>query len=428
MNTLPHTSGFSAWLRPLAASAGVVAVVAAVVFGVSLVHRRNEPAGPPALHLARVAGSSLGVSATVAADDSGPGSTRVSSAGVSGWRLEGKLPIGPSSGQVQSLPAGAATRDLVRTLAGSLGMSGQPRHLKNGWYLISGTTELSVSELAGRHWTYSNHGCISGPVLDPQLGAACGFAQSAPPLAAEPSAGGTARSGLHAPATSSPPAASPVLAPIAEDAARRVARPVLLAAGVSPGSAPVETQGAARSVVSRSTVDGMTVLGLQTQVSIDAHGQIVDASGWLATPAMGSTYPLISARQGYDQLLAQPHPMMLSSTMCRIVPGSQRCAPIPDRVITTARLALILTYSTDGDVLLVPAWLFQVRNDPTPVEVLAVERAYLGEPKTAGGTLTTGSVPAKIGWSNGMTSTGPTTGAPTAVGHGGVATASATSP
>jgi hypothetical protein len=120
--------------------------------------------------------------------------------------------------------------------------------------------------------------------------------------------------------------------------------------------------------------------------------------------------------------------MMLSSTMCRIVPGSQGCAPIPDRVITTARLALTLTYSTDGDVLLVPAWLFQVRSDPTPVEVLAVERAYLGEPKAAGATPTTGSVPAKIGWSNGLTSTGPNTGAPTAVGQGGAAAASATSP
>src|SRR5664280_525211 len=234
MNTLPRTSGFSAWLLPVTASAGVVAVAAAVVFGVSPAHSRNEPTNPPVLHLTRVAGSSLGVSATVVAGASGLGGTQGSSAGGSGWRLEGKLPLGPSSGQVHPLPAGTATRDFVRTLAGSLGMSGQPRHLKDGWYLLSGTTELSVSELAGRHWTYSNHGCITGPVLDPQLGAACALAQPAPPLAAEPSAGWAAGRGLHAPSTASPPVPSPGLAPVAENIARRVARPVLVAVGVSP--------------------------------------------------------------------------------------------------------------------------------------------------------------------------------------------------
>ena len=428
MNTLPHTSGPSTWLLPVAASAGVVAVVAAAVFGVALAHSRNEPANPPVLHLTGVAGSSLGVSATVAAGASGPGGPQGPSAGGSGWLLEGKLPIGPSSGQVHALPAGTATRDFVRTLAGSLGMSGQPRHLKDGWYLIAGTTELSVSELAGRHWTYSNHGCITGPVLDPQLGTTCAVAQSVPPLAAKPGAGGTAGGGLHAPSTASPPVPSSGLAPVAQNIARSVARPVLLAAGVSPDTASVQTQGAVRSVVLSSKVNGLTVLGDQTQVSIDAHGQIVDASGWLAAPTMGSTYPLISARQGYDQLLAQPQPMMSSSMMCRVVPGSQGCAPIPDRVITTARLGLTLTYSTDGNVLLVPAWLFQVRSDPTPVEVLAVERAYLGEPKTAGDTPTTGSVPPKIGWSNGMTGTAQNTGAPTVVGQRGVPAAPATSP
>ena len=427
MNALPHTSGLSPWLLPVAASAGVVALVVAVVFGVSAARSRNDRSYPPVLHLASVAGMSLDVPATVSAGPSGPGGTPGGNAGGPGWRLEGKLPIGPSSGQVHLLPAGAATRDVVRTLAASLGMRGQPRHLKDGWYLISGTTELSVSELAGRHWTYSNHSCITGPALDPQLGAACAVAQSAPPLAAEPSAGGTAGSSLPAPSTVSPPVPSSGLAPIAENIARTVARPVLLAAGVSPDSASVETQDATRSVVFSSEVDGLTVLGLQTRVSVDAHGQIADASGWLAASTMGSTYPLISARQGYDQLLAQPQPM-LSSTLCRIVPGSHGCAPIPDRVITAATLGLTLAYSTDGDALLVPAWLFQVRSDPTPVEVLAVKGAYLGEPKAAGDTPTTGSVPGKIGWSNGTTGTAQNTGAPTVMGQSGVPAAPATNP
>jgi hypothetical protein len=428
MNTLPRMSGLSPWLLPVAVSAGVIAVVAAVAFGVSAAHSRDDATIPPVLHLTTVAGSSQGVSATVEAGASGPGDAPGSSAGRGGWQLDAKLPIGPSSGQVHLLAAGMATRDFVRTLAGSLGMSGQPRHLEDGWYLISGTAELSVSELAGRHWTYSNQGCITGPVLDPGLGAACAFRQSTSPSPVVPSASGSAGSDRDAPSIASTPVPSSEVAPVAESVARRVARPVLLAAAVSPDSASVLTRGATSSVVFSSTVDGLTVLGLQTQVSIDAHGQIVDASGWLAASTTGSSYPLISARQGYDQLLAQPQPMTLSSTLCRIVPGTQGCAPIPDRVITAAALGLSLTFSTEGNVVLVPAWLFQVRSDPTPVAVLAVERAYLGEPKTTEQSPTTGSVPGSIGWSNGMVGPAQNTGEASVAGHSEVMGAPATVP
>jgi hypothetical protein len=286
---------------------------------------------------------------------------------------------------------------------------------------------LSVSEQAGRHWTYSNYGCITGPVLDPQVGAACAVAQSAPPLAPVPSAGGATGSGTTVHSTVSPPGPAAELAPVAENTARKVARPVLLSAGVNPNSASVQAQGAMRAVIFSPEVDGLTVLGLQTQVSVDARGQVVDASGWLAASTPGTTYPIISARQGYDQLLAQPQPMVLSSTLCRIVPGSQGCAPIPDRVITAATLGLTRTYSTAGEVLLVPAWLFHVRNDPTPAEVLAVQRAYLGEPNAPGDTPTTGSVSGTIGVPNGTTGTAHN-GAPTLVEQSGIPASPATTP
>jgi hypothetical protein len=431
MNTLLHASASTRWFLPVAASAGVVAVVLAMVFGVSAARNGNDPTHLPVLHLSSVAGGSLGLSAAVAADASGKGGAPGSSPGGSGWRLEGKLPDGPSSGQVHLLPAGSATRDFVSALARSLGMSGPPQHLKDGWYLVSGTTELSVSELAGRRWTYSNHGCLAGPVLNPQMSTACAVAQSVPAMPPTPSTNSTpGGSGLNAPPTASQPGRAPEPAPVPENIARRTARPVLAAVGVNPGSARVETAGDQRSVVFSPEVAGFTVLGLETRVSMDEHAQIVDASGWLATSTMGATYPLISARQGYNQLLQQPQPMMLSSMPCRIVSSTQGCVPAPDHVITGATLGLTQAYSTDRGIQLVPAWLFQVRGDPTPLAVVAVDRAYLGEPKkpSPGGEPTAGSIPGNIGGANRTNDSTQNSGPPTRVGRSDQTTAPGTKP
>jgi len=344
---------------------------------------------------------------------SGKGGAPVSGARGSGWRLEGTLPTGPSTGRVYLLPAGASTRSFVSTLARTLAMSGEPQHLKDGWYLVSGTTELSVSELAGRHWTYSNHGCVAGPVLDPQTGVACAVAKPLP----------------------STPVAQPI--PVAENVARRLARPVLEAVGVNPDAARVDTEGGQQSVVLVPKVGGSTVVGLETRVSVDEQGQVVDASGWLATPTAAAAYPLISARQGYDQLLQQPQPMMALGMPCRIVPGTQGCAPIPDRVVTGATLGLTQAYSTDRGILLVPAWLFHVRGQSTPVAVVAVQRSFLGQPEqpAPGGGPTIGGQPGRVGSEPGSVGGGSApngstevTGAPTQVEQGGPAMAPATTP
>jgi hypothetical protein len=417
MTSTPQAPARSRWLLP-AGAAAAVAVLVAVVAIVSAVNG-NGPAQPPVLHLASVAGGSVGLPASAAAGvsdksgTSGKGGAPVSGARGSGWRLEGTLPTGPSTGRVYLLPAGASTRSFVSTLARALGMSGEPQHLKDGWYLVSGTTELSVSELAGRHWTYSNHGCIAGSVLDPQTGVACAVAKPLP----------------------STPVAQPI--PVAENVARRLARPVLEAIGVNPDAARVDTEGGQQSVVLVPEVGGSTVVGLETRVSVDEQGQVVDGSGWLATPTAAAAYPLISARQGYDQLLQQPQPMMALGMPCRIVPGTQGCAPIPDRVVTGATLGLTQAYGTDRGILLVPAWLFHVRGQSTPVAVVAVQRSFLGQPEqpAPGGGPTIGGQPGRVGSEPGSVGGGgapngstEVTGAPTQVEQGGPAMAPATTP
>ena len=421
----------SRWLLPVIIATAVVAVVAVVVVAVSAGRGGKNPSRPPVLHLTSVATGTLGLPAHATGGGPDKSGTASSNPSGSGWRLDGTLPDGPSSARVHLLPAGAATGAFVSALARALGRSGEPQHLNGGWYLVSGTTELSVSELAGRHWTYSNHGCLAGPVLDPQTGTACAIATPAPPPPMPPTpSGAPAGNGVNPAPTPSPPVQVVEPPPVPEKVARNIARPVLESVGVNPDTARVETAGGQRSVVVSPEVAGATIFGLETRVAVDEHGQIVDASGWLATPTAGATYPLITALQGYQQLLQQPQPLSQLGMPCQIVPGTPGCAPTPVRVVTGATLGLTAAYGTGRSILLVPAWLFQVRNDSTPIAVVAVERAFLGEPEqpSPGGQPTTGSEPGSAGSGSGTSGGTATTRVPTSDEQGGPATAPTPTP
>jgi hypothetical protein len=80
--------------------------------------------------------------------------------------------------------------------------------------------------------------------------------------------------------------------------------------------------------------------------------------------------------------------------------------------------------------MLVPAWLFQVRGETTPIAVVAVEPAFLGLPDqpSASGRLTSGSEPGSIGGASATNGSTMNTGPPTRVEPGGPATAQATKP
>jgi len=99
-------------------------------------------------------------------------------------------------------------------------------------------------------------------------------------------------------------------------------------------------------------------------------------------------------------------------------------------LVTGATLGLTQAYSTDRGILLVSAWLFQVRGETTPIAVVAVEPAFLGRPDqpSAGGGLTSGSEPGSIGGASGTNGSTMNTGPPTRVEPGGPATAQATKP
>jgi hypothetical protein len=421
MSPLPQTSARPRRLLPLLAAAAVIAVVMAVI-GLSAVRAGTAPSRPPVLHLANVGTGSVGLPAQSAAGVPMASGGGVASIKGSGWRLEGTLPQGPASGQVHQVPAAPATSNFVSALGHALGMSGQPQHLTGGWYLVSGKRELSVSERAGRHWVYSNHGCIAGPVLDPQMGAGCAVANSVPPVPATPGAKGAPGAGaVKAPTTTASPVPvpfpvpAPTPNPVPTNFARNLARPVLAAVGINADAARLQASGGQTSITFSPTVAGLSVFGLQTLVSVDEHGQILDASGWLATASPGARYPLISARQAYNQLLHQPQPMMALAMPCRVVAGTQGCQPAPDRVVTGATLGLMQEPTADQAILLVPAWLFHLRGDPTPMPIVAINGAYLAGsgPTPPDGKTATGSGPASVSGASGTSPGTAVTAGPT---------------
>ena len=104
--------------------------------------------------------------------------------------------------------------------------------------------------------------------------------------------------------------------------------------------------------------------------------------------------------------------------------------------MTGATLGLTQAFSTDRGILLVPAWLFQVRGQPTPEAVVAVQRSFLrqpdqpapGGPSVGGGSGNVGNEPGSAGGGSAPKGSTEVNGAPTQVEQGGPAMAPATTP
>src|SRR5207253_6895706 len=100
---------------------------------------------------------------------------------------------------------------------------------------------------------------------------------------------------------------------------------------------------------------------------------LVDGSGWLAAPAAGTEYPLVSAKRALDALPAPPRILIACAT-----PAVADC-PMPRPVVVTgARPGLTLRYQDRGGPLLAPAWLYDVRGGGFPPAAVAIDPAYLG--------------------------------------------------
>jgi hypothetical protein len=131
------------------------------------------------------------------------------------------------------------------------------------------------------------------------------------------------------------------------------------------------------SVQASPVVDGLPTVGLVTYLQIDAAGDVVWADGRLPGVDRGDDYPVISAGDAFDLLLEQPRMMM---DICMARPdGKPGCAEIPPAEVTGGSLGLLLDYDGQRPVL-VPAWLFDVKDQPEPVAQVAIDPTFLAPP------------------------------------------------
>jgi len=167
--------------------------------------------------------------------------------------------------------------------------------------------------------------------------------------------------------------------PPAADRIRAAARPVLGTLGLDRARIRVETYPGMGAVLAAPVVDGLRTFGYETRLFYGAHVELVGGQGWLATPTAGAEYPLVSARKALER---EPVPAVAEAPCPAIEPAPPACRRGP-LVIVAAEPGLLLTWEVSAEpagAMLVPAWLYTVRDAPPPLAALAVDSRYLSLP------------------------------------------------
>jgi hypothetical protein len=356
---------------PLLAALAVVLVVVGVV---AAVRGGGSSGEPPVLNLA--GGGDLAVAAAPS-DAAGQ------------VVLVGTLPAdGPSHARVYRYADSAAPADRVRALVKALGLKATPvRHGAN-WQAQGSDSSLTVGDRNGQRWTYGPGTCNTHGDVASCSSSGSGVALPPTPATAKPNGpiecikapcpgpGYTPPTGTLPDQPTDPvkPTTPTGTAPDLATATSVVA-PVFRAAGLDPAKATHQSFGGSISFTASPEVDGKEIVGAETSVVVGANNVIMNAGGVLGTAAAGDTYPLVSAKTAFERLRTAPHP-----DICRLDPATGGCANAEPTVVTGARPGLMFTVDRDGKALLVPAWLFTVKNGGAPLAALALPDKYLAKP------------------------------------------------
>jgi hypothetical protein len=343
----------------------------------------------------------------------------VDSTADSSFRLSGDLPSGPSSAAVRWLTAPSRT-DIDR-LAAALGIGGQVRRAGGATTYTSGSGVLRVQQGPGGSWQYGRSmaldgGCPpgSGPKVDaPSLTANCPVAEPVPLGSTSGTSGTSGTDSSSASDPTDPPVTSPTpdgatkrLPVTTRDQALAAARPVLRAVGIDPADAAVRPGQAQGVVTADPAVGDLPTYGLATSLTV--FGQRVDAAGgWLGGSAPGATYPVISARAAWKQLLHTPLARPLIGCPESLPAGSDPLVGGGPITVTGARFGLSL-HEAGGRPVLVPSWLFDVRGSDSALSVVAVDPRYLAAPPMTTSGDEPGSSGSGSGGSSGSTGSGGT--------------------
>ena len=361
------------WAAPVALAVLVVALLGGVGWLVTRGDGGASAHRPSVLHLSSAAGGPVAAMA-----DSAVGAT-----GGAPYRLVGDLPAGqPDDQQVYRLRTPTAAD--AATVADALGLSGTPTRVSGGWVLRDGDNRLVVRDDGG--WSYGLDCVPDAPVSDEDVSVGCAVASSGVATAEPPTAGGAEPCNPETDdCVSDPPMTKPVPQPTttpgpSESEARAAAAPVLERLGLADATLTVWTGDPSATVQATPRLDGRTVVGWTTSLQIDGAGRLTGGDGWLTDPQPGDRYPVITAQRAFDLLAEQPRPMI---ELCAQRPdGKPGCADVPPTDITGAALGLMLDY--DGQrAILVPAWLFDVKDQPDPLAQVAIDPAYVATPSPA---------------------------------------------
>lgn len=170
------------------------------------------------------------------------------------------------------------------------------------------------------------------------------------------------------------PAPEPTDPAMTEAQAREAAAPVFDAVDLRVDDARVSVTPWGASVWLDPVVHGLRTSGYTTRVELGRDRQVTYAAGFLGEPTRGDSYPLVSARAAFDRL-----PAPATTELCAVGPNGQGCQSPPKPEVTGAELGLLLQQTSEGDQVLVPAWLFAVKGWPDPLGQVAVSDQYLGE-------------------------------------------------
>jgi hypothetical protein len=401
-----------------------VALLAATALLAGCAKESATPAGsghPPLLHIGSTSGGGPVAAAAMAP---GPIVAPVDGGsdefgGFDGYVLTGTLPTTPTQAPVWRWASTQATSDAVAKLAAALGVTGTPVRHAHGWAVSSAAGQIRVGDAAGQPWAFErsdldacdNYPLDSVDIDDPPsdsavsaiAGGACAVALPAqPPSPAGPSTlGSVAPSTVSAPIVASPIVASPIVAspiaappvaatatdaPVGEATARAIADPLIAALEIS-GPEQIEADDNPATVTVSPTVGGLATEGIETTITVDAT-EIESASGQLAAPSMGDTYPLRTATAAFTELNDEPRPMIarycgpIAVPTGGSLPPVSSCPPPKPTPVTGATLGLLLEYdgstaSSQGAQLLVPAWFFDVQGATAPNAIDAIDPAFI---------------------------------------------------
>lgn len=290
----------------------------------------------------------------------GQGSTSETRSGSSAsYQLAGEAPDGPDSAPVYR--TGQVDKAAVAKLAKTLGLDGKPRQQSRAWVVSEGTDRtgpalrVSGTEEGQRgQWSFSAH----SPGVDPKCGK-MPQPDKPPkcPAFGDRSTGNGSAGAASSHQTTGAATRQGAQSPVSEERAKEAAAPVLRSVGLEEAELDAKaTTGALRTVKAQPQLDGLSIRGWDTTVTVGSDGEIVRGHGALAPLRKGSDYPLLGAEETLAQLNKNPPPHPDIQCVKEPCESGDDSGPIEvrDPVLELA------AHSSDGKRVFVPSWRFEL--------------------------------------------------------------------